>query len=208
MEKYPSETRIMLALKKNGELSLKDLSEEIGISKMAILNHLQKLEGKELVERYLVKSRVGRPYYVFRTKADSRESMSDSQGEMLEELLGYLEKTGNKDLVTEFLKDRYSSVRVEYEKKLSGLTPEEKVKELARIREEENYYPELKETGNQGYDLLEYNCPIFKISKKFGIACSLETQLFSSVLQMDVNSTHRQVNGSDVCRFLIRKKSD
>ena len=79
---------------------------------------------------------------------------------------------------------------------------------MARIREEEDYYPELKETGKGNYELLEYNCPIFQVARKFGVACSLESQLFSSVLQMDVDTTHRQVNGSDVCRFLIRQRLD
>ncbi len=208
MDKYPSETRIMLALKKNGKMSLVELSEEIGISKMAILNHLQKMESKGLVERYLVKSSVGRPYYVFKTTDNSRLGMDSSNNEMLENLLDFLEKTGNNDLVTKFLSERYSSVRLDYEKQLSKFNDREKVQELSRIREKENYYPELKETGKDGFELLEYNCPIFEISRKFGVACSLETQLFASVLQMDVNSTHRQVNGSDVCRFLIKKKSE
>jgi predicted ArsR family transcriptional regulator len=208
MDKYPSETRIMLALKKNGKMSLVELSEEIGISKMAILNHLQKMESKGLVERYLVKSSVGRPHYVFKTTDNSRLGMDSSNNEMLENLLDFLEKTGNNDLVTKFLSERYSSVRLDYEKQLSKFNDREKVQELSRIREKENYYPELKETGKDGFELLEYNCPIFEISRKFGVACSLETQLFASVLQMDVNSTHRQVNGSDVCRFLIKKKSE
>lgn len=208
MEKYPSETRIMLSLKKHGKMSLRELSEEIGISKMAILNHIQKLEGNGLVERFLVKSEVGRPYFVFKATQNSKEGIGNSQGEMLDELIDFLEKTGNKEIVADFLRERYGSVRLDYEKKLARLPPKEKVTELSRIREEENYYPELKATGNDSYELLEYNCPIFKFSNKFGIACSLETQLFSSVLQMDVNSTHRQVNGSDVCRFLIRKKSE
>lgn len=208
MDKYPSETRIMLALKKNGKMSLVELSEEIGISKMAILNHLQKMESIGLVERYLVKSSVGRPYYVFKTTDNSRLGMNSSNNEMLENLLDFLEKTGNNDLVTKFLSERYSSVRLDYEKQLSKFNDREKVQELSRIREKENYYPELKETGKDGFELLEYNCPIFEISRKFGVACSLETQLFASVLQMEVNSTHRQVNGSDVCRFLIKKKSE
>ena len=208
MERYPSETRIMLALKKKGKLSLRELSEEIGISKMAVLNHIQKLEGKGMVERFLVKSEVGRPYFVFKTTETSREAIGNSSDEMLDDLLGFLEKTGNRELVTKFLTERYGSVRLEYEKRLSHYVKGDKVKELARIREEENYYPELKETGKGNYELLEYNCPIFQVSKKFGIACSLESQLFSSVLQMDVNTTHRQVNGSDVCRFLIKQRSD
>lgn len=206
MDRYPSETRIILSLKKEGPLSLNELSERIGISKMAVLNHIQKLESKGMVERSMVKSKVGRPYFVFSTAQESKENMASSDESMLEDFLNYLERTDNQKIATEFLKDRYGQIRIDYENILSKVGPEKKVEALARLRDQENYFPELKSTGKGSYELLEFNCPVFRISKKFGIACSLETQLFSSVLDMDVSSTHRQVDGGDVCKFLIRKK--
>ncbi len=206
MEKYPTETRIILALKRGKPLRLVDLAESIGITKMAVLNHMQKLEAKGMVERRIVKSKVGRPYYVFKLREESKDSVASSDGWVLDGLLEYLERTGNGNLAEDFLKERYSRVRDEYAERISRANPEDRVEELTKIREEENYYPELKSTGSGSYELLEYNCPIFKVSNRFGIACSLETNLFSSVLDADVTSTHRQVNGSDVCRFLIKKK--
>lgn len=206
MEKYPSETRIVLALKKGNPMRLDDLSAEIGISKMGILNHIQKLESKGMVERLLVKSKVGRPYYVFKLKEESKESVARADQWVLDGLIDYLEKTGNGNLAEEFLKERYVKVKEEYQEKLAGLSHEKKVEALTRLREEENYYPELKETGNGSYELLEYNCPIYRVAGKISLACSLESRMFSSVLDAEVNSTHRQVNGSDVCRFLIKKK--
>lgn len=208
MEKYPSGTRIILALKEKGKMNLKELSGEIGISKMAVLNHVQKLESQGLVERSLVKSSVGRPYYVFSASEKSKDTMASSDSMMLDDLLDYLDRTGNREIAENYLRDRYDQVRADYGRKLGHYTGDRRVEALARLRDEENYYPELKSGGKGAHELLEYNCPIFKISNRFGIACSLETQLFSSVLDMDVTSTHRQVNGSDVCKFLIRKKKD
>lgn len=208
MDQYPSETKIILELKNSGPLSLKELSDRIGISKMAILNHIKKLETKGLVKRSLVKTSIGRPYYVFKTSEESKENIASANDWVLEELIRYLDKTGNAKIATEFLKERYEQVRIDYDKKMSNIKPEQRVEALAKLREQENYYPELKSTGNDNYELLEYNCPIYKIAKTFGVACSLETRLFESVLDMDVSSTHRQVNGSDVCRFIIRKKGE
>ncbi len=208
MEKYPSETRIILALKNGKPLGLGDLSEKIGISRMAVLNHLQRLEAKGIVERRTVKESVGRPHYVFRIREESKERVADSNGWILDGLLEYLEKTGNSKLAENFLKERYDRMRDDYSERLSTVKEEDRVNELLRIREEENYFPELKSTGKGTFELLEFNCPIYKISRKFGLACSLETRLFSSVLDAKVSSTHRQVDGSDVCRFLIRKKSN
>lgn len=205
MEKYPSETRILIALKGEKALRLSELSERMGITKMAVLNHIKKLESEGLIERRLVKSSVGRPYYVFKTKDKSKEQIADSNAWVLDGLLEYLEKTGNGELAEGFLKERYRKIKEEYQNRLSKVRKDDRINELLKIREEENYFPELKSTGSGSYELLEYNCPIFKISNRFGIACSLETSLFSSVLDSTVTATHRQVNGSDVCRFLIKK---
>lgn len=208
MEKYPSETQIILELKGGRPLTLSELAERIGISKMAILNHIQKLESKGMLERLVVKAKVGRPHYVFKLKEESKESIARSDAWVLDGLLEYLEKTGNGKLAEDFLKERYIKVKDEYRERLSRVKPEKRVEELTRIREEENYFPELKSTGNGAFELLEYNCPIFRVADKFGIACSLETRMFASVLDSDVSSTHRQVDGSDVCRFLIKKKKE
>ena len=207
MASYPSETRIILTLKSFGSMNLKDLAEKIQISKMAVLNHIKKLESQGIVARSLVKASVGRPYYTFHLIDASKEKMASSSEWILDGFLDYLEKTGNGKIAKDFLNDRYRQIRIEYEKRLGNLAGNQKMEALAKIREEEDYFPELKKEGKDGFELLEYNCPIFKISKRFGIACTLETRLFSSVLDMDVNSTHRQVDGSEVCRFLIRKRS-
>lgn len=206
MNKYPSETQIVLALKREGRLSLNELSERIGISKMAVLNHIQKLEAQDMVERRLVKTKVGRPYYKFGVSENSKISMAPSDVSMLNEFIEYMDENGHSGIVEDFLRERYSQVRVDYEKKLSRVDPEKRVEALAKLREKENYFPELKNGGKDNFELLEYNCPIFSISRKFGSACSMETKLFSSVLGREVSSTHRQVNGSDVCKFLIKKE--
>lgn len=206
MQKYPSETQIILALKSEGDLSLMELSNRIGISKMAVLNHIQKLEQQGMVARRLIKTKVGRPYYKFSVSEKSKTEMAPSDMTMLNEFVEYMDEKGHSEIMDDFLKTRYSQVRMEYEKKLSNLNLEQKVEALVKLREEENYFPELKNGGKDNYELLEFNCPIFSISKKFGQSCALETQLFSSVLNRDVTSTHRQVDGSDVCKFLIRKE--
>ena len=208
MDKYPSFTRIILELKTSNGLSLNDLSQRIGISKMGVLNQIQKLENRGMIERKIIKNKIGRPYFIFNLKEGSKSMLNNSSDAMLEDLLTYISEKGEGDLIESFLKDRYQAIRIEYSKKLYGLDQGKKIEALVKLREEENYFPEHNKLNNQADELLEYNCPIFRISNRFGIACSLETSLFSSVLDMDVKSTHRQVDGSGLCRFLISKRKD
>ena len=208
MDKYPSYTRIILELKTSNGLSLNDLSQRIGISKMGILNQIQKLETRGMIERKIIKNKIGRPYFIFNLKEGSKSMLNNSSDAMLEDLLTYISEKGQGDIIESFLKDRYQTIRIEYSKKLYGLDQDKKIEALVKLREDENYFPEHNKLNNQTDELLEYNCPIFRISNRFGIACSLETSLFSSVLDMDVKSTHRQVDGSGLCRFLISKRKD
>ena len=206
MQDYPTETKIILLLKERGELSLFELAQLLNISKMGVLNHINHLEERGLLRRIQRKGKVGRPYYLFSLTEESNEDLANSDRWMLQSFLQYLKETGNSALVENFLKDRYAQIRIEYEGKLRTVPPGERVKELVKLREGENYFPELKEMGHDGFELQEFNCPIYQVSKQFGIACKLETTLFSSVLDRDVESTHRQVDGSGVCRFLIRPR--
>ncbi len=202
---YPTQTRIIMYLKSSGKASLEQLSQELDISKMAVLKHLRRLEERGLVERRAVKTKVGRPYYAFSYTDAAKADLQTSDGIMLNALLDHLKNSGNEELVEDFLRKRYESYRMRYETELFPVDGDGKIKKLLNLREKEDYMPELHKLSQTKYELLERNCPIFKIAAKYPVACSLEENLFSNVLEMDVESSHRQVDGSGICRFLIRK---
>ncbi|AGO60542.1 MULTISPECIES: helix-turn-helix transcriptional regulator [Ferroplasma] len=206
MEEYPTPVKIILLLKEFPGLTLDELAEKMSISKMAVLNHISALEQQGAVARKIVKKKVGRPSFIFYALPVSNNKLGNSSDSMLNDFMDFIKTTGNEKLLEEFLKDRYSKVRSEYTGAMRGKNLDEKVNELAILRRNADYYPEVKRAqGN--FELIEYNCPILSISKNFGIACSMETKMFSQVLDANVKSTHRQVNGYSACRFLISSKS-
>ena len=207
MDQYPTSTKIILLLKEQKNLSLEDLSTSLGISKVAVLNHLKVLEQQGIVTRKVLRKNIGRPVYLFSVNNDARGSLGSSADVMLEAFMNFLKNRGMEATVKEFLEERYKSVFHEYFGKLSSLPPEERVRMLTLLRQKDNYYPEMKNLQGD-YELSEFNCPILSISKNFGFACSMETNLFERLLDTGVSSTHRQVDGSGVCRFLIRKKEE
>jgi DeoR family suf operon transcriptional repressor len=202
---YPTETMIILSLKRKKGLSLEELSRELRISKMGVLKHIQVLETRGIVRREISKKNIGRPYYRFYLVSNKGEILGNSSEKMLESFLEFANKEGYRDFVLKFLRNRYSEVEKFYKNALTSLTESQKVEKLAQLRQIENYFPELKKKGNDTFELLEFNCPIYRVANLFGEACSMERDLFKNVLDMDVESTHRQVNGFGTCRFLIRK---
>src|SRR5438128_7254227 len=63
--------QILLTLKRRGAVSLSDMSEELRISKMATLKHLNVLEAKGLVERSFQAGGRGRPRAFFNVSKKS-----------------------------------------------------------------------------------------------------------------------------------------
>ncbi len=207
MQEYPTPVRIILLLKEFPDMSLDDLAVKLGISKMAVLNHISALEQQGAVARKIVKKKVGRPSYAFYALPESNMKLGSSSDTLLNDFMEFLKNTGNSKLLEDFLKDRYLKVKTEYSGHMRKKGLEEKVNELATLRRKEDYYPEIKKS-QENFELTEFNCPILCISKNFGIACSMETEMFSQVLDANVKSTHRQVNGYSACRFLISKRSE
>ncbi len=205
---YPTESRVIIALKESNGMSLKDLSERLNISKMAVLKHLQTLESRHIVERRIAKKNIGRPYYTFHLLQSSSSALGSSSEMILCSLLDFLSANGNKEMVIKFLRERYNKIEAYYMDSLKFKKGRERVEELARLRFLEDYLPELKKIGKDKFELLEYNCPIYAISSKFGEACVLEQKLFENVLKMEVNTAHTQVNGHGTCRFLIGKSKN
>ncbi|CAC12311.1 conserved hypthetical protein [Thermoplasma acidophilum] len=205
-DSYPTESRILMALKKSDGMTLQEIAQQMGLSKMAILKHMQVLENRHLVERRIAKGDMGRPFYRFYLLRDSSEAFGSSGDKVLTDLIDFLDSTGNRDLVVKFLEKRYKDVAESYRLIIGGVRDDERVEKLTQLRYEENYVPELKKVGNGKYELLEYNCPIFTVSRKFGEACALECHLFESVLGMKVVSSHTQVNGHGTCKFIIERE--
>lgn len=198
---------ILLYLKKHGQTDLKTLHEALEISKMGVLKHITALEELGYVERETQKAPKGRPKVLFKLSESTRDNVfPNSYSDLTEYFLKYIEENYGIQAVEKALKDRNIEAGHRYEKELKGKTLSERVVNLRTLRDKEGYMAEQKKVSDESYELLEYNCPIFRIAEEYGFTCNLEREMFEELLHADVESTHRVVDGQNVCRFLISKK--
>lgn len=203
----PTDLAILTNLRREGSMTLQELSQRLNMTRMGVYKHLAKLEGQGVISRRVVKGEVGRPYYVFFLTDKGKDYFMSSDSLILMDLLKFLQREDKEDVVSRFLRDRFRIKIAEYMEKTSGKGLEEQIGVLCELRNREGYMAEVRKTGDS-FELLEYNCPIFKMASLFGEACDLERKLFHNVLKAEVENTHRQVDGQNVCRFLIRGKSN
>ena len=98
---------------------------------------------------------------------------------------------------------------IKYYKRLRNLEYDKKVKELAKIRDEEGYMaeskrePKKRKTCSRRIQLSNYTH-----SRKPLGSMSPETELFEKLLGADIQTTHRVEKGDLVCKFVIKERKE
>ena len=201
--------KILYYLKVMKQAGLKDLSKVMKISRMAVHKHLSDLQDRGLVESAEIRKGVGRPTMQYSLTSTGKTAFPKSYGEIATHALDYVEKKMGKNAVESVLRERQKELLEKYSIRMKDMKFNEKVKELARIRDEEGYIAESKKDRKRNsHTLLEFNCPIIMIAEKHWEACSIETELFEHVLDAKVEVTHRAAKGDSICKFLIKEKSE
>lgn len=201
--------QILYYLKVMQQAGLLDLSRAMKISRMAIHKHLNDLQNRGLVESIEVRMGVGRPKMLYSLTSTGKTVFPKSYGDIATIALNFIGQKMGKNAVELVLKERQSGLFDKYYSMLKRLDFDNKVKELAKIRDEEGYIAESKKNKkNNSHTLLEYNCPIIMIAEKHWEACYIETELFEKVLDAKIETTHRAAKGDSVCKFVIKKNNN
>jgi DeoR family suf operon transcriptional repressor len=204
--------KLLYYLKVMQQAGLKELADVMKISRMAVHKHLSVLQNRGLVEGIEIReSSVGRPKMMYQLTSQSKSIFPKSYSAIATHALDFIERNMGKEGVERVLRDRQDDLFDKYYKHLKDLDFDKRVKELARIRDEEGYMAESKKESklsSRRHVLLEYNCPIIHIAEKHWEACSVETELFEKLLGANIETTHRAAKGDLICKFVIREKKE
>src|SRR3989441_8928217 len=152
--------QILLTLKLRGAVSLSDISEELRISKMATLKHLNVLEAKGLVERSFRAGGRGRPRAFFNLSKNSATLFPEASTHMTLCALNFIEEKLGREAVVRLLQQRAQEVLDANRNRIPDGGLSDRVGELVKIRDEGGYMAELGHTRKNVVEMLEHNCPI------------------------------------------------
>lgn len=201
-----SKQRTLDALKRAPDASLGEVAARLGVSKVAALRRLTGLESEGLVERSYRPNGVGRPRVHFRLSTESARLFPEAYTQMSVCALRFIEERLGRGAVVAMLQQRAQEVREDHRASLANRPLPARVGELAQIRQRGGYMAEVGPRRRGTHELREHNCPILAVAEHFPEACEVERKMFESLLDAQVETTHRVVAGDAVCRFLIRPK--
>ena len=217
--------RVLFVLKTEGVQTSGRIAKRLGITTMAVRQHLAVLQEEGLVEwsesqhtgkrqglvspRDILPLRVGRPARLWRLTPNAYDRFSDRHAElaigMIQAIQNRFGKEGLTLLAEERTRQQIINYRTQMPKKDEG-SLEDRVVALANIRCEEGYMAEAQRHPDGTFRLVENHCSISKAAHLCHDLCGGELSLFRAVLGEDVTieRTEFVLAGDRCCTYQIR----
>ena len=204
-----SETRmrILQLLKMRASMTISQLAEALHISQMGVRQHLMILEAEGLVAHYQEKQGRGRPPHVYQLTDQANSLFPTTYANFAVGLMHEVAKFNGPGFINKVFRGRMKSQLETYQQRLAGKNLCERVKELARIRDEEGYMARFDENEDD-YVLIEHNCPIAVIAQEYPHVCEIELALFRQSLGAKIVREEHLMQGSHRCCYRIPKSTE
>lgn len=197
---------IVKLLKTEGPVDSAQLAVRLGLTAMAVRQHLYALQREGLVEAEARPVPVGRPAKHWRLTREADRLFPEAYAELSVALIGALEETFGAEGLSRVLGSRCARQREDYARRIPPSAPlEKKLDELARVRTEEGYMAEVRPEPDGSFLLVENHCPICAAAAACQGFCSTELELFRSVLGPGVGVEREEhiVSGDRRCAYRV-----
>lgn len=199
--------RVLFQLKSFGPQSASQLASRLGVTPMAVRQHLQALVAESLVAFTDERRKVGRPARVWSLTPDAAKRFPDTHGDLTVDLIGSIRSTFGEEGLDRLLAERSRKQLATYEERMPAKSAalEKRVAALASIRSDEGYMAEWAPDEGGAFTLAENHCPICAAASVCQGFCRDELAMFQGLLGSDVTVTRGDhlLAGARRCTYRI-----
>lgn len=204
--------RLLERLKRSGKCSAAELASQLGLTAVAIRQHLAALEERGLVtqETGVAQGR-GRPPALWELTELAQGLFPDRHGELAVDLIGAVESAlgaeGLERVIAARARDQIEAYRRSLPPPSASLRS--RVEGLARLRTAEGYMAETRTLGPGSYLLIEHHCPVCEAASSCLGLCHSELEVFRRALGDDaaVERVEHLLSGGERCVYRIESPS-
>ena len=202
-----AEEGVLYQLKTRGPQTAAQVARRLGVTAMAVRQHLYRLNVEDLVEFTDERRKVGRPARVWRLTSAAAERFPDTHGDLTVEIIGAVRATFGEAGMDKLLRERLRREIDEYRARLrpAGTSIAKRAHALAEIRREQGYMAECSRMPDGSMLLAENHCPICAAASTCQGLCREELSLFRAVLgdKARVERTDHILAGARRCAYRI-----
>ena len=194
-------------LKTEGPIDSAALAERLGLTAMAVRQHLYALQREGLVSAEERPVPIGRPAKFWRLTRDADRLFPEAYAELSVALIDSVKDAFGDEGLERVLTSRCARQRMDYGKRIRPGDPlKRKLEELAKVRTEEGYMAEVRAEGQGSFLLIENHCPICAAANACQGFCATELDLFRSVLGSGVTVERAEhiISGDHRCVYRVQ----
>jgi predicted ArsR family transcriptional regulator len=207
-EGSPARDKVLFQLKTRGPQTAGQIGRRLGVTEVAIRQHLKRLEEEGLVQATDERRGVGRPSRVFSLTDKSHGRFPNTHADLTVELLAAVKSTFGAEGLDRIIAQRTSAQLAAHRARMpaAGAPLEERVQALARLRREEGYMAECHRERDGGFLLVENHCPICAAARVCQGFCRDELEVFRKLLGRDatIERVEHLLDGARRCAYRIR----
>jgi predicted ArsR family transcriptional regulator len=197
-------------LKTEGPIDSAQLAQRLGLTPMAVRQHLYALQREGLVTSEERPVPIGRPAKFWQLTREADHLFPEAYAELSVALIDSVKDAFGEEGLERVLTSRCARQRVDYGKRIRPHDSlEKKLNELAKVRSEEGYMAEIRREDDGGFLLVENHCPICAAANACQGFCSTELDLFRSVLGpgVSVERAEHIIKGDQRCVYRVKGES-
>jgi len=202
--------RVLFVLKTKGSQTAARMAKTLGVTTMAVRQHLAVLEGEKLVDFTDEKRTVGRPARLWRLTSNAYDRFPDCHAELAVGMLQAVQSAFGEQGLDRLTEERTRQQTQTYRARMPDPNAplEDRLASLARIRREEGYMAESKRRRDGTFELVENHCSISKAARLCPKLCGAELSLFRNVLGDDVSVERVEhiLSGDRCCSYRITER--
>jgi predicted ArsR family transcriptional regulator len=199
-----TQSELLDRIKRRGEATVAELEGDTGLARETVRDHCKGLASQGLVERAgLRRHGPGRPQVVYRLAEDAELLFPRREGALLRELAEFLVEDGREDLLVRFFEGRTRARRASLEDRLSGLSGDARLREVARVLSEDGFVAEAEADAGGARRLRLCHCPLRDLVAVSHLPCRAEMDLVEDLVGEPLARESFMPHGGSSCTYRL-----
>ena len=190
-------------LKHRGSMSVEQIAEALGVSRVCVRKHLGLLESDGLIRYEEKRHERGRPRFIYRLTEKADCLFPRAYDDFAREILEHIEENFGAAAVPRVFAARASSLIEQLRAECAGMNFEQSLKHLVNSINSKGYVAEIRRQKDGSYRLTQRNCPTEAIAMSHPQLCEEELRVYREVLGCDIIRECKISSGAQTCGYRI-----
>lgn len=204
-----SRRAIVQLLKQEGALDAETLATRLGVTAMAVRQHLYALQDEQLVTYQEQARPMGRPAKLWQLTSAADHLFPDGYAELTLNLITSVKAAFGESGMTRLLDVQTQQQIDRYNQWLQGKRSlKQRLQTLVEIRTNEGYMADLQSQADGSFLFVEHHCPICAAATACTGFCVKELEVFQSVLgHVDIQQVEHILAGGRRCAYRVCERA-